>query len=74
MIVARRHRIWVAVAATITASAGFWNPIQADEKTEKELMEQLRIMQQRMDELSKEVQELRKGNGGAAAEIGRAHV
>ena len=67
MIVARRHRVWVAVAATLTASAGFCYPIQADEKTEKELMEQLRIMQQRMDELSKEVKELRQQNAGAAA-------
>lgn len=67
MIVARRHRIWVAVAATLTASAGFCNPIQADEKTEQELKEQLRIMQQRMDELSKEVKELRQQGSAAAA-------
>jgi len=44
---------------------GFSNPVRADEQSEKALMEQMRIMQQRMDQLSKEVQELRKGNGGA---------
>ena len=71
MIVARRHGIWVAIAAAAAiASGGFSNPVRADEQTEKALMEQLRIMQQRMDELSKEVQELRQNNGGAAAAAG----
>jgi predicted porin len=72
MIVARRHGLWVAIATAAIASAGFSNPVRADEQTEKALMEQLRIMQQRMDELSKEVQELRKSNGGAAAAPGAA--
>jgi type II secretory pathway component PulM len=67
MIVARRHGLRVALAATAIALAGFCNPIHADEKTEKALMEQMRIMQERMDALSKEVQELRHPNAGAAA-------
>ena len=66
MIVARRHGIWLAISAAAIASAGFNNPVRADEQTEKALMEQLRIMQQRMDELSKEVKELKKGTGAAA--------
>ena len=70
MIVARRHGIWLAISAATIASAGFNNPVRADEQTEKALMEQLRIMQQRMDELSKEVKELKKGTGAAAARTG----
>jgi predicted porin len=67
MIVARRHGIWLAISAATIASAGFSNPVRADEQTEKALMEQLRIMQQQMDALSKEVKELKKGSGAAAA-------
>jgi len=63
----RRGSLPAALAATLIAAAGFCQPVWADEQTEKALMEQMRLMQQRMDELSKEVQELRKQNAGAAA-------
>jgi hypothetical protein len=67
MIVARRQGLRVAISAAVIALAGVCNPIHADEKTEKALMEQMRIMQERMDALSKEVQQLRQQNAGSAA-------
>jgi hypothetical protein len=48
------------------AVGAFCSPARADEQTEKALKEQMRIMQERMDELSKEVKDLRQQVAGGA--------
>jgi len=45
---------------------GLAGPARADEQTEKALKEQMRLMQERMDELSRQVQELRQQAAGTA--------
>jgi predicted porin len=66
MTVARTPGRLVAISVAAVL-AGVGNPVRADEQTEKALKEQMRIMQERMEELSKEVKELRKQGTGAAA-------
>jgi predicted porin len=68
MIVARTPGILVAMSVAAVL-AGVGSPVRADEQTEKALKEQMRIMQERMDELSKEVKDLRKQGTAPAAAV-----
>jgi predicted porin len=56
----------VLVAAALGCAA-LCTSARADEQTEKALKEQMRIMQEQLEQLSKEVKELRQQAGGGAA-------